>query len=139
DAAGGASGVGPAMASPVRTAILQWAVLLISVHAVHRLGRMRGGTGTLNEAVILLAWLQFVLLCVQVAQIVMQVIVPPLADILGVAGLVLFLWLLTNFVAELHGFRSLALVFVGILVAVVVLAVVLAIVLTLIFGAAAGV
>ena len=32
----------------------------------------------------------------------------------GSSGLVLFLWLLTNFVAELHGFRSLLAVFGGI-------------------------
>ena len=35
----------PAMTSPVRTAILQWAVLLISVHAIHKIGRWRGGRG----------------------------------------------------------------------------------------------
>lgn len=125
-----------AMGSPVRTAILQWAVLLVSVHAIHKIGRWRGGKGSLDGAVILVAWLQFILLCVQIAQLVAQALVPPFADILGLIGLVLFLWLLTNFVAELHGFPSLALTFLGIFLTVLALSFALAFVVALLFGGA---
>jgi hypothetical protein len=125
-----------AMTSPVRTAILQWVVLLVSVHAIHKVGRLRGGTGSLDQAVILVAWLQFILLCVQIAQLFTQMFVPPLADILGLLGLVLFFWLLTNFVAELHGFKSLALTFIAILITVFTAAILLVLVFALLFGAA---
>lgn len=128
---------GAAMGSPVRTAILQWVVLLISVHAIHKIGRWRGGKGDLDGAVILVAWLQFILLCVQIAQLVAQALVPPLADLLGMVGLILFLWLLTNFVAELHGFKSLALTFFGILGTIIVASIALAFVLALLIGAPA--
>ncbi len=129
---------GAAMASPVRTAILQWVVLLVSVHAIHKVGRWRGGHGTLDQTVLLVAWLQFILLCVQVVQLVVQSLVPALGDMIGLVGLVLFFWLLTNFVATLHGFRSLGLTFVGILVTIFAAATVLAFIFALLFGAAPG-
>jgi hypothetical protein len=59
-----------------------------------------------------------------------------LADILGLLGLVLFFWLLTNFVAELHGFKSLALTFIAILITVFTAAILLVLVFALLFGAA---
>lgn len=129
---------GAAMGSPLRTAIFQWVVLLISVHAIHKIGRWRGGYGTLKGAVILVAWLQFILLCVQVAQLLVQALAPPLADLLGIFGLVLFLWLLTNFVAALHGFKSLALTFVGILLTLFATSFVLAFIIGLLVGAPAA-
>lgn len=128
---------GAAMGSPIRTAMLQWVVLLISVHAIHKVGRKMGGTGSLDGAVVLVAWLQFILLCVQVAQLVTQALLPPLSDVLGIFGLVLFLWLLTNFVAELHGFTNLGLTFLGIFVTVFAASIVLAFVFALFIGAPA--
>jgi hypothetical protein len=127
---------GAAMGSPVRTAIFQWVVLLISVHGIHKIGRWRGGNGTLQGAVILTAWLQFILLCVQIVQLVAQALAPPLADFLGLAGLVLFLWLLSNFVAELHGFASARMTFLGIILTLLAASFVLAFVFALLFGAA---
>lgn len=124
-----------AMSSPVRTAIMQWVVLLISVHAIHKIGRWRGGMGSLDQTVLLVAWLQFILLCVQIVQLVVQTLVPPMADLIGLLGLVLFFWLLTNFVATLHGFRSLALTFVGILITIFAVAMILAFIFALLFGA----
>lgn len=126
---------GTAMGSPIRTAMLQWVVLLISVHAIHKIGRLVGGKGSLQGAVVLVAWLQFILLCVQILQLLAQAVVPPLSDVMGLFGLVLFLWLLTNFIAELHGFRSLGLTFVGIIVAIFVVALVLGMIFTLFVGA----
>jgi hypothetical protein len=125
---------GTAMGSPVRTAIVQWVVLLFSVHAIHRIGRWRGGKGSLNDTVVLIAWLQFILLCVQVAQLAAQMLVPPLADLLGLLGLVLFLWLLTNFIAQVHGFASVALVFLGVILTLLALMFVLAFIMALLIG-----
>jgi hypothetical protein len=124
-----------AMGSPIRTAMLQWVVLLISVHAIHKIGRLMGGTGKLDGAVVLVAWLQFILLCVQLVQLFVQALVPALSDMLGVFGLVLFLWLLTNFTAELHGFKRLALTFFGILITIFGVAILLGIVFALLIGA----
>jgi hypothetical protein len=127
---------GAAMGSPIRTAMLQWVVLLISVHAIDKLGRWRGGVGTLGGAVILVAWLQFILLCLQAVQLVVEILMPSMAAMLGVFGLVLFLWLLTNFVAELHQFRSLGMVFAGIVLTLFALSFVLATVFAMLIGTA---
>jgi hypothetical protein len=52
----------------------------------------------------------------QLAQLVVDMISPVMAGIIGLGGFVLFLWLMTAFIAELHGFRSRGLVFVGMVV-----------------------
>jgi hypothetical protein len=130
---------GNVMASPLRTAVLQGLVMVISVHLIHRIGRAAGGAGSLAEAVLLVAWVQFVLLLVQVVQMVGQVLLPPLADLMGIVGLTIFFWLISNFVAELHGFSSTGKTFFAILAVMILAGFVLAIVLAALFGAPAGV
>jgi hypothetical protein len=82
--------------------------------------------------------LQFILLCVQGAQLVALLVVPPLADLLSVAGLVVFLWLLTAFVAELHGFASMGRVLAGIIGSLFAAAFVLAILVQILIGGGGG-
>jgi Yip1 domain len=122
------------IATPIRTAVLQVVVLLVLVQGIYRIGRWRGGTGSFADAMLLVSWLQFILLVLQLVQIVMMVLLPPVGELLGLAGLVLFLWLLTNFVAELHGFRSLLLVFVSIIFSLVSLAFLLSLLFVMMFG-----
>jgi hypothetical protein len=95
-----------AMSSPLRSAVIQAAILLITVAGIYGIGRWRGGTGNFADTLLLVSWLQVVLLCLQVVQILALIILPPVAAILGVVGLVLSLWLLTQFIVELHGFSS---------------------------------
>lgn len=119
------------MMSPVVTGLVQFVLLVMMVFAIHFVGRAMGGTGSLEEAMLLVSWLQFIMVLIQVAQTVSLLILPPVAGLLGIAGLVVFLWLLTHFIAVLHGFRSLAQVFVMILVTAFAIAFVLSILLTL--------
>lgn len=126
--------MGGAMSSPFRTVLLQGGVLFAGVLMIHRVGRARGGRGSLPDAVSLVAWLQFVLLCLQGVQLVAQVILPPLADLIGLVGLFLFFWLLTHFVAELHGFQSMGATLAGILVTLFAMAFVLALLLGVFLG-----
>ncbi|NCM97616.1 MAG: YIP1 family protein, partial [Rhodobacterales bacterium] len=91
--------------------------------------------GRFDEALILVVWLQFVLLGLQAVQLVAYAVAPLLADLIGLATVALFFWLLTNFVAELHGFKSLGLVFVGVLATLVVMVLGLAFGLALFVGA----
>ena len=50
--------------------MIQGAVLLMLVYGVHMVGRVLGGRGAFEDALILIAWLQGVMVAVQVAQIV---------------------------------------------------------------------
>jgi Yip1 domain len=114
-----------AMSSPLRSAAMQAAFLLLTVVGVYSIGRWRGGTGSFTDTLLLVSWLQFVLLCLQAVQILALIILPPVAEILGVVGLGLSFWLLTQFVVELHGFSSalrVFLVMIGVLFAAAMMA-----------------
>jgi Yip1 domain len=122
------------MESPLRTAVLQGALLAVLVYAIFAVGRARGGTGSLADALIVMIWLQLLMLCLQIAQLLLQALLPPLAAVVNLAGFAIFLWLLTNFVAEVHGFRSLVAVFGGIVLGVILLGFALSVVLLLLTG-----
>ena len=119
--------------NPFVVGIVQLLVLLSTIAAVYAIGRAMGGTGSIEETTLVVTWLQFIMVCIQVVQTAAFVLFPPLGGIIGIAALMLFLWLFTNFVAVLHGFRSLGLVFAMIMVSTFTLAFVLSLVLAL-FG-----
>ncbi len=120
---------------PVMLAVLQGGVMVLTALAAWQIGRWRGGRGRIEDAVLLMAWLQFIMLCLQVIQIVVMLGAPLLGDLIGLSGIVLFLWLLTAFVAELHGFSSLPAVFAGILGTIFAVALLLSLVLASAIGA----
>jgi hypothetical protein len=124
-------------ASPIRTALLQGGIWLVITLLITALGRMRGGQGRFGDALLLVAWLLFILLCVQALQVLLGLVLPPLADLVGLVGLVLLLWLLTNFVAALHGFASLWSVFFGLVFGAIGLFLGAAILLAIFVGAPA--
>ena len=106
------SGVmGAVLAGPSVAILVQAAVLLMMAIAATQVGRMFGGEGTFPDAMLLVACLQGVMVLVQVFQIAALMLLPPIAGIVGLFGFGVFLWVLTGFVAELHGFRSLLNVF----------------------------
>jgi hypothetical protein len=128
----GQAGMGGMPIGPAATGFIQLLLLVVMVFAIFWIGRAMGGSGSFEEAILLVAWLQFIMVCLQVVQAAALLILPPVAGLIGVAGLVLFLWLLTNFIAVLHGFSSLVQVFIMILVAAFGIAFGLSIILTLI-------
>ncbi|MCA8879064.1 MAG: YIP1 family protein [Rhodobacteraceae bacterium] len=119
------------LANPLGMFAVQYALLAVMVLATDRIGRAMGGAGDFAGALAVVTWLQFVMACLQVVQTVTLFIAPPIADLLGIAGLVLFLWLFTNFVAVLHKFRSLGMVFVMIVLTTFGIALVLSLALTM--------
>lgn len=98
---------------PILAAVLQAAALLLMVAAVHRVGLIFGGRGTFADTMLLVGWIQLLLVAVSVVQVVLLVAFPLLSGLVGLAAMALFLWLFVNFVAELHGFDSIAKVALG--------------------------
>jgi hypothetical protein len=127
------------MDSPLSLAALHLAMLVVSAHLLFRLGRFRNGRGSFADSLTVLIWFQIIMLAVQAVQLALQVLLPPFALAAYLAGLVLFFWLLTNFVAELHGFASLTRTFFGILVALAALILVLGFGLALVIAITVGV
>jgi Yip1 domain len=122
-------------ASPLRLAILQWLILGFSVVLVHRVGVACGGKGRFEDALLLVVWLQVLLVGLQVLQVVLLVVFPPLAGLVGLASLVVLLWLSSHFIAELHGFSSAPRVLAGILLTAFLTAFIVAISLTILLKA----
>lgn len=104
------------LTNPLMMSFIQGTILVIMVYAVHWIGRSFGGEGRLPDAIALVVWLQFLLLCLQVVQALLGVLSPALSSLVGLAGVVLFFWLLTQFIQAIHGFRSAGMVFVMIVV-----------------------
>ena len=107
---------GPLLNSPLLATVIQAALLLALVYATFAIGRAFGGHGTFDDVLALVIWLQFILLVIQMIQTFALMVFPVLGILIALASIVLFIWLLVNFVAHVHGFQSLPHVLVGILV-----------------------
>lgn len=99
-------GAGEALPTPLSAAVLQGGMNLAAVVLVSAVGRMFGGHGSFEDALLLVAWLQIIMLGMQAVQLVVMLILPPLASLVMVASIVLFFWLLSGFICALHGFHS---------------------------------
>lgn len=122
------------LGSPIRTAVLQWGFLALSVLLIHRVGRAFGGRGSLADALLIVVWLQALMLGFQLVQLVVTPILPALAGLIALASFVVYFWLLTHFIAELHGFASRGLVFLGMVLTGLAAGFVLAVLFILILG-----
>lgn len=99
--------------SPVTMGLVQAAFLFVIAHAITLIGRWFGGTGSFEGALALIIWLQFIFLCVQVVQLLAMLVIPPVAGLITILAMGLFFWLLVNFIAALHSFTSLGMIFVA--------------------------
>ncbi len=132
-ASGGMMMGGGLLHNPLAMGALQLAVLMVLIWGMYVLGRLAGGTGSLDDAIMLVVWLQAIMLGLQVVQLAAMLLLPPLASLIGLGGILLFFYLLTMFTTELHGFNSPGAVFIAILGAMVGFIMVLSFILAL-FG-----
>ena len=105
------------LGSPFYLAIVQLVGLAMIAACLHLLGRVFGGQGTLPQAVVMMAWLEVILILISTVQSVALILVPPVGVVLVPVGMVLSRWLITNFVAELHGVGSLVMTLLGVIAA----------------------
>jgi hypothetical protein len=120
---------------PLLLAGLQIAVQGAGAWLAWVVGRFFGGTGSLPQAVILIAWVEWVLILVQLAQLVLYLAAPVLAELTSPLALILFFWLMASFIAELHAFSSLWKVILGILLTAITLAIGVVFILAALVGA----
>ena len=117
---------------PFLLAVVQMSGMVITVFLVFWVGQMAGGHGNFGDGITLIAWLQFIMTCLQAIQVIAALTVPPLAGIIAVVAMGLMFWLMTNFIAEMHGFKSLTKVFVMIIATIFAAAFAMSFILTLI-------
>ena len=125
------------LANPFVFAAMQFGGLAVMASLIFAVGRQFGGLGSFAGALSIMGLIQAVLFVLQLAQIIALAILPPLAVVIGLASLVLTLVLMPNLIAELHGFRSAFLTFLGMIGAMVGLVVVLSLILIFVFGVGA--
>jgi len=118
---------GPMAATPMTLGLIQLFLLVSMAIGIWFVGAKMGGSGSLDDAIMLVSWLQFIMICLQVLQILALFILPMVSLMIGLGGLILFFWLLVIFISEMHGFKSLTAVFMGVLISIIVFAVLLSI------------
>ena len=92
---------------PVVMGIVQAVFLVLVSLGIAVIGARFGGKGDFDGALALMVWLQAVFLVVQAFQIAAIAIgLSVLADIVSLASIPLFFWLMAQFVTVLHGFSS---------------------------------
>jgi hypothetical protein len=122
------------LASPLRAAVFQWLFLAVSVFLIHRVGLAFGGHGSFADALLIVVWLQVIMLGFQLLQLVVSPIAPGVAGVIGLVSLVVYLWLMTVFIAELHGFVARGMVFLGMLLTALAAGFLLAVLMMLLLG-----
>lgn len=93
--------------SPFEHAGILLASLLLTASALQVGGQLLKGRGRYAEALVLVVWLEVVALAIQVATLLVALVLPPLAGIVGMLGFAVLLWCLLHFVRALHGFAGL--------------------------------
>ena len=98
---------GAGVPMPVVMGIVQAVFLVLVSLGIAVIGARFGGKGDFHGALALMVWLQAVFLVVQAFQIAAIAIgLSVLADIVSLASIPLFFWLMAQFVTVLHGFSS---------------------------------
>lgn len=120
--------------SPFSSAALQFGFLLAMAGAARWLGGIKGGRGSLRDMILVVAWLEALMLALQLVQIAIMIILPGIGSIMLAVTLGTFFWFLTNFIAEAHGFRSLGRVLVSIILAMIACSFALSFLLAIVLG-----
>ena len=121
--------------APVPFAAFLAAGLIGTILAIWYMGRLIGGTGTLEDVMVLMIWLQALRLAVQAALLVLVPLSPVLSSLVVLAAAVIGFWILLNFVDVAHGYGSLLKSFGAIALSVLALALGLTLLVTLFGGA----
>ncbi|MWB77214.1 hypothetical protein GLS40_04180 [Pseudooceanicola sp. 216_PA32_1] len=121
--------------APVAMAAFAAALLLANVVFLTMSGKILGGVGRFDDLLAISVWLQALRLVLQVGVTVMALLSPGLGGMIAAIAGIWSIWILLNFVAEAHGFSSVARALVAFVIGVIGLAFVLSFMLAL-FGVA---
>ena len=91
---------------PFILAALQALGMIIFSAVVLGVGRIFKGKGRFAQILLVVAWLDFILLFLQLAMLLLVLAIPVMGGITLIATMCLVTWLLANFIAEVHGFQS---------------------------------
>lgn len=125
------SPVGMALRNPLSGFAIQVGSILLVAAAMTGAGRVFGGRGQFQDALLLMIWTEFLLAIIACVQLVLLMVAPFAGVVLAFLAVGLFAWLIVQFAAALHGFTNLWAVLAGIIATFFLLAVVTALALAL--------
>lgn len=106
---------GSLIAAPFGMALMTLGLLVITIFGSQLICGWFGGTGTLDQAMYLLSWQHFVVLCLQTIGFILSLALAPIAGAITLAiGLIAF-WQMAVFIKVLHDFTSIGRVIGGML------------------------
>lgn len=104
--AGQETGILELAGSPIIFVFYMVAQLVLLVFAMYWTGKALGGTGALDDIVVLIVWLQTLWLLAQIIQTVVLVFAPNASTLIGFASIIYGIWIMINFISESHGFPN---------------------------------
>jgi Yip1-like protein len=112
--------------------------LVLSIHAIYWAGRGLGGTGSLNDIMVVMVWLQVLRVLVQAAVLVLMLVAPAMTGILAIAAALVGVYIVMHFVDQAHRLNSLGRTAFVLVVSVLAIALGLSMILALFVGVAGG-
>lgn len=113
--------------------------LLLSIAAFFYVGRKMGGAGSFEDVMVLMVWMQFLRVLVQVISLIFMLAIPGLFVLLAFAAAILWLYIIVHFIDQAHRFGS-PLKALGVLVlSALAIAVVVTVLLSLVGGPMLGI
>ena len=94
----------PLPVTPLMVATVLGAVTVIFVFAFYWVGRAIGGRGRFDDILLMMGWLQYMRLAVQLASLVLMLFLPGLAKLFVMAAGLYGVWVVINFLTVAHGF-----------------------------------
>lgn len=108
--------------SGLMAAVLVGGSIFVSTGVMLLAGRLFGARAEAPDAMLLVLWLELLSLAVQILVLIVGFVAPGAGMVLALIYFLLFVWLLSAFTAELHGFATVLRGFVGLAVATLALA-----------------
>ncbi|PZO64755.1 MAG: hypothetical protein DI498_10450 [Paracoccus denitrificans] len=99
---------------PIPSAVVQLFSGGLFALLLDRVGRLFRGEGDFEASLRAVAWLEVVMLTLQLVQLVVALILPFVAGLVGIAIIVTYIYLAVRFAQAVHGFRSPLMVAMGI-------------------------
>ncbi|NDW43365.1 YIP1 family protein [Ruegeria sp. PrR005] len=81
--------------------------LMLTILAVHRVGRWLGGQGSFGDVMALIVWMQLLLVVVQAVTLVLALTIPILSALLALAANLVALYVFLHFIDQAHRLGSL--------------------------------
>jgi len=134
-------GLGPMFVqrmSPAIVTLMFFGNMVLLVFGLYWTGKVLGGVASLPDMILVLSWVQFLMLVLQVAQTVLMLLAPLVAALFTFAALIYLMWVFLVFLAEAEGFSNLPRAVIQVLLTLVGVSVGLGLILSLIGVSAQG-